>query len=73
MNIEQLSNALRWIKSQRWTVLFTLSLFSFSTNLMAAENIEALAAHDASGVFGFLFSYIAHNPFVFLLDRKSVV
>ena len=41
MNIEQLGNAFRWIKSQRWTLLFTLSLFTFSTNLMAAENIEA--------------------------------
>lgn len=66
MSIAQLSNVFRWIKSQRWTLLLTLSLATLSTNIMAAETVETLAVHDASGLFGFLFTYIANNPFVFL-------
>lgn len=41
-------------------VLFTVL---FSGNALAAE---AATAHDTSGPLGFIFSYIAENPFVFL-------
>ena len=66
MNMDQLNHAFHWMKSQRRTLLLTLPLFLFSSRLMAAESVEALAQHEASGLFGFLFTYIAHNPFVFL-------
>ncbi|GGI99598.1 transporter [Shewanella hanedai] len=66
MNTSFLGKISLWVKTQRWALLLTLFISLFSTNLLAAETIETAAIQDAAGLLTFLFTYIAHNPFVFL-------
>ena len=66
MNTSFLGKISLWVKTQRWALLLTLFTSLFSTNLLAAETIETAAIQDAAGLLTFLFTYIAHNPFVFL-------
>ncbi len=66
MNIGQIGRPFNWVRSKGWIQLFTLLFIALFSRLALAETIENQAAHDMTGVFGFLFSYIAHNPFVFL-------
>ncbi|MUK48842.1 aspartate:alanine exchanger family transporter [Aliivibrio fischeri] len=66
MNIGQIGRPFTWVRSKGWVQLFTLLCVTFFSHLALAESLENQATQDASSVFGFLFSYIAQNPFVFL-------
>ncbi|MFT5235841.1 MAG: putative transport protein [Shewanella sp.] len=66
MNTSCLGKISLWVKTQRWTLLLTLFTSLFSTHLLAAETVETVAIHETTGLLSYLFTYIAHNPFVFL-------
>lgn len=66
MNTYQLSKISFWVKAQQWRLLLTLLISLFSPHLLAAETVETIAIAENAGLFSFLFSYIADNPFVFL-------
>ncbi|MEC4726203.1 transporter [Shewanella sp. D64] len=66
MNTYQLSKISFWVKAQQWRLLLTLLISLFSPHLLAAETVETIAIAETAGLFSFLFSYIADNPFVFL-------